>query len=181
MYRVGVFFWILGGLVWLGGVISIITELIRMRGHNMSTDPTKKCSQRTKVDWLCCDWPFYWLEQWRRSERFTIEQKWYWRNRWTGDQDRQRGLFDRLEKSAKRRQKCVCHLRANPMLINSITSATCDFIVKANVLEMMQPNLKLQTYQTCVVQIIFEMNNHILAQAKLNGDLLCYVCIMPLK
>ena len=44
MYRVGVFFWILAGLVWLGGVISIITELIRMRGHNMSGDETKKCS-----------------------------------------------------------------------------------------------------------------------------------------
>ena len=50
MYRVGVFFWILGGLVWLGGVISIITELIRMRGHKMSNDPTKQCSQRTKVN-----------------------------------------------------------------------------------------------------------------------------------
>ena len=35
--------------MWLGGVISIITELIRMRGHKMSNDPTKQCSQRTKV------------------------------------------------------------------------------------------------------------------------------------
>ena len=29
MYRVGVFFWILMGLVWLSGVISIITELLQ--------------------------------------------------------------------------------------------------------------------------------------------------------
>ena len=29
MYRVGVFFWILLGLVWLGGVISIATEMFR--------------------------------------------------------------------------------------------------------------------------------------------------------
>ena len=40
------FFWILAGLVWLGGVISIITELIRMRGHNISNDPTKNCSKK---------------------------------------------------------------------------------------------------------------------------------------
>ena len=34
--KVLVFFWILGGLVWLGGVISIMTELIRNRGTKLA-------------------------------------------------------------------------------------------------------------------------------------------------
>lgn len=34
MYRVGVFFWILMGLVWLSGVISIITELLQANEKN---------------------------------------------------------------------------------------------------------------------------------------------------
>ena len=41
MYRVMVFFWILAGLVWLGGVISIMTEMIRNRGKNFAKMRTK--------------------------------------------------------------------------------------------------------------------------------------------
>ena len=36
-----VFFWILAGLVWLGGVISIMTEMIRNRGTNFAKMRTR--------------------------------------------------------------------------------------------------------------------------------------------
>ena len=36
MYRVAVFFWILIGLVWLSGVICLVTEAIRSRGRKIS-------------------------------------------------------------------------------------------------------------------------------------------------
>lgn len=39
--RVMVFFWILAGLVWLGGVISIMTEMIRNRGTNFAKMRTR--------------------------------------------------------------------------------------------------------------------------------------------
>lgn len=36
MYRVGVFFWILAGLVWLAGVMSIMTGFFRMASKDVS-------------------------------------------------------------------------------------------------------------------------------------------------
>jgi len=45
MYRVGVFFWILFGLVWLGGVISIATEMFR---NSKMTKKSQKGMTKTK-------------------------------------------------------------------------------------------------------------------------------------
>ena len=50
MYRVGVFFWILAGLVWLGGVISIITELIRARGSLKSQETAKNEMSNNRIE-----------------------------------------------------------------------------------------------------------------------------------
>ena len=50
MYRVGVFFWILAGLVWLGGVISIITELIRARGSLKSQGSVKNQMSNNRIE-----------------------------------------------------------------------------------------------------------------------------------
>lgn len=50
MYRVGVFFWILAGLVWLGGVISIITELIRARGNLKSQETAKNDMTDNRIE-----------------------------------------------------------------------------------------------------------------------------------
>ena len=50
MYRVGVFFWILAGLVWLGGVISIITELIRARGSLKSQETAKSQMTNNRIE-----------------------------------------------------------------------------------------------------------------------------------
>ena len=50
MYRVGVFFWILAGLVWLGGVISIITELIRARGSLKSQENAKNEMSNNRIE-----------------------------------------------------------------------------------------------------------------------------------
>ena len=36
MYRVAVFFWILVGLVWLSGVISLVTEAVKSRGRSFT-------------------------------------------------------------------------------------------------------------------------------------------------
>ena len=36
MYRVAVFFWILIGLVWLSGVISLVTEAVKSRGRSFA-------------------------------------------------------------------------------------------------------------------------------------------------
>ena len=53
MYRVGVFFWILGGLVWLGGVISIITELIRARGTTIIREPSQITKTSASIEEIC--------------------------------------------------------------------------------------------------------------------------------
>ncbi|CAG5079396.1 Oidioi.mRNA.OKI2018_I69.PAR.g9244.t1.cds [Oikopleura dioica] len=50
MYRVMVFFWILCGLVWLGGVISIMTEMIRHRGKSLDDEKQKNEENEEKKD-----------------------------------------------------------------------------------------------------------------------------------
>lgn len=47
MYRVGVFFWILFGLVWLGGVISIATEIFRNSKESVAKNSTRGIVKKT--------------------------------------------------------------------------------------------------------------------------------------
>ena len=50
MYRVAVFFWILIGLVWLSGVISLVTEAIKTRGKSFGSEFSKPQKYTNKIN-----------------------------------------------------------------------------------------------------------------------------------
>ena len=50
MYRVAVFFWILIGLVWLSGVISLVTEAIKTKGKSFGSEFSKPQKYTNKIN-----------------------------------------------------------------------------------------------------------------------------------
>ena len=50
MYRVAVFFWILIGLVWLSGVISLVNEAIKTKGKSFGSEFSKPQKYTNKIN-----------------------------------------------------------------------------------------------------------------------------------
>ena len=65
MYRVAVFFWILLGLVWLSGVISLVTEAIKTRGRSFGEgfgNQTQSTSREPEIHTTTVRYPTLWVD-----------------------------------------------------------------------------------------------------------------------
>ena len=70
MYRVAVFFWILIGLVWLSGVISLVTEAIKTKGKSFGSEFSKPQKYTNKINNAKVMFNII-----TRSKKFSVQKK----------------------------------------------------------------------------------------------------------